>query len=138
MRILYTPLHLLSTPICEKVGGKRNLIPGGRTRPQRVKFILLQLSKIFHNFPQPNQTIPSQIILPNCKKHLTTPLRLGYNRRNFLQDLTNRKIIASGHKKDLTIVTLLLYNRRGSPNKLVVVLLLWRGRAENYCRAFKK
>ena len=103
MRILYTPLHLLSSRFCEKVVPKRNLIPGGRTRPQRVKYFLLKLSKIFDNYLGfGHKTSCLQKFSTICKKYLTTPPGLGYNRRHFEETGTKLHLIASGHKKDLT------------------------------------
>jgi len=65
MRILYTPLHLLSSEKEKYLLPKRNLIPGGRTRPQRVKNFLLKLSKIFTNYITPAQVMQDYPILNN-------------------------------------------------------------------------
>jgi len=53
MGILYTHFELLSTVNRKKMVPRRNLIPGGRTRPQRVKFNLLAPAKIISNYNAP-------------------------------------------------------------------------------------
>ena len=63
MRILYTPFEHLSSKKEKKLVPKRNLIPGGRTRPQRVKNYFRKSTKIFDNLLLFGRTRPDYVIL---------------------------------------------------------------------------
>jgi len=60
MEVLYTHITKLSRTFSGILGGERKRIPGGRTRPQRVKYFLLEFTKIIYNLPRTDS---------NCKQY---------------------------------------------------------------------
>jgi hypothetical protein len=73
MRVLYARLTCLSITFWENSSPRRNLIPGGRTRPPRVKNYFRKSAKIFANY-----TAPAQVLSRQTKLSLLARIRKKY------------------------------------------------------------